>query len=238
MVALVPASKPARAALAISTFFLFVISFSLAPIQDFEIGHVFPPLESPTRVTRCKKRIRPIQRFNDSTIQRFKEDLQSQGYPESGWDYESSLNRRQCDSVVSERFHDSFANTLFEHGREKGTVDFARRGGAPGRESCPSGGFPGLRRIVKIAAAEYKLAIHVDPALPRPSKGNMLVLNLIRIDGGFFECWTAGISREARQGSGYFPEIAQGSEVMRIFRQLFSTAPQEPSRPRGFWFTT
>lgn len=66
MVALVPASKPARAALAISTFFLFVISFSLAPIQDFEIGHVFPPLESPTRVTRCKKRIRPIQRFNDS----------------------------------------------------------------------------------------------------------------------------------------------------------------------------
>lgn len=230
MVALVPASKPARAALAISTFFLFVISFSLAPIQDFEIGHVFPPLESPTRVTRCKKRIRPIQRF--------KEDLQSQGYPESGWDYESSLNRRQCDSVVSERFHDSFANTLFEHGREKGTVDFARRGGAPGRESCPSGGFPGLRRIVKIAAAEYKLAIHVDPALPRPSKGNMLVLNLIRIDGGFFECWTAGISREARQGSGYFPEIAQGSEVMRIFRRLFSTAPQEPSRPRGFWSTT
>ena len=67
MVALVPASKPARAALAISTFFLFVISFSLAPIQDFEIGHVFPPLESPTRVTRCKKRIRPIQRSKEDS---------------------------------------------------------------------------------------------------------------------------------------------------------------------------
>jgi hypothetical protein len=101
MVALVPASKPARAALAISTFFLFVISFSLAPIQDFEIGHVFPPLESPTGATRRKKRIHPIQRS--------REGLQSQGYPESRWDYESSLNRRECDPDASERFHDSQA---------------------------------------------------------------------------------------------------------------------------------
>ena len=91
MVALVPASKPARAALAIRTFFLFVISFSLAPIQDFEIGRLFPPLESPTGATRRKKLIRPIQRS--------REDLQSQ-------DYESSLNRRECDPDVSERFHD------------------------------------------------------------------------------------------------------------------------------------
>ena len=116
MVALVPASKPASAALAINTFFLFVISFSLAPIQDFESAHVFPPLESPTRVTRCKKRIRPIQRS--------KEDLQSQGYPESIWDYESSLNRRQCDSVASERFHDSLANIFPKMGPEKGIVAF------------------------------------------------------------------------------------------------------------------
>ena len=79
--------------------FLFVChQFSLAPIQDFEIGRLFPPLESPTGATRRKKLIRPIQRS--------REDLQSQGYPESRWDYESSLNRRECDPDVSERFHD------------------------------------------------------------------------------------------------------------------------------------
>jgi hypothetical protein len=121
MVALVPASKPARAALAITTFFLFVISFSLAPIQDFEIGHVFPPLESPSTATRCRKRIRPIQRS--------KEGLQSHGYLESVWDYESSLNRRECDSVASERFHDSLANIFFEDGsRERDRRLRAARG--------------------------------------------------------------------------------------------------------------
>jgi hypothetical protein len=136
MVALVPASKPARAALAISTFFLFVISLSLAPIQDFEIGHVFPPLESPTRVTRCKKRIRPIQRS--------KEDLQSQGCPESGWDYESSLNRRQCDSVVSERFHDSPANILFEDGSRE-------RDRRLTQSPQPPGGVSGIRESKRMS---------------------------------------------------------------------------------------